>query len=125
MKKKKQPGPKKVSNVQYEWDLETLDITDPADPEVLDHEHADKLHEFFTGGKLTVYQDRALALVRTDYARGGGREWAYVTQTGGLPAHFRDANEAEGSKVPQRFQDEFQKLRASITFSESPTPPAP
>lgn len=111
-----------MQNVLYEWDLETLDITDPNDPEVLDHEHSDTLTGLFTAGALHVEADRDLCLVRTDHKRGGGREWAYVTAAEGLGEFFRDANNVLGSPIPQKFRLEFDRLKDKISFAPKPAP---
>ncbi len=111
-----------MKNISYEWDIEELDITDPNDPQVLDHHHADKLPEFFTAGALIVDDEHELCLVRDDASRGGCREWAYVTEAGGLPEFFQDAHQRNGSKVPKRFCEEFARHAAQITFKKTAKP---
>lgn len=108
-----------MSAITYEWDIEETD-GHPTDPEVLDHGYADTLQELVTNGELVIDDMNELCLVRTDYDRIGGREWAYVTEAGGLPEFFEDALGVKGTKVPKKFRAEFDRLREKIRFDKTP-----
>ena len=102
-----------MSNILYEWDVETSE-GEGENEEVTDHDFSNTLAGHMRRGSLVLEEGETLVLVRTDHNRGGGREWAYVTADG-LPSHFQDSHQRDGTPVPQRYRKEYERHKANIT----------
>lgn len=87
-----------TNKTYYEWDFERYDLITG---DILDHDHAFKLTEFW----WQMANDQRLVLVWNLGSEEGlvDRAWAYV-QDGILPEKFDN-----GRKVPKRFQKEFEE----------------
>lgn len=91
-------------SVRYEWDIETVDRESD---DIIDHDHADTLNDF----SPVRFQCESHEFTRLVLVRDGGepfRQWAYI-EDGKLPDRFRDANEVERAKVPDKFHRELQR----------------
>jgi acyl carrier protein phosphodiesterase len=103
-----------ASRVGYEWGMErcdeNLDIIDnDFSPEgELEWFKREKRHDFDGDTRLVS----RLVLVRDVWNHAEmvtDREWAYLNEDGTLPEFFADAYGYQGSKVPQRLHQEFEK----------------
>jgi len=104
--------------VQYEWDVETFEITD-GEVEIVDHDHSEKLliSQYMKASKAG--NRKSLVLVRDVVSDNGveDREWAYV-QDGKLPTHFQDAYGKHGTKVPKSKHLELQRVKGQLAKRE-------
>ena len=102
--------------ITYEWDIEEIDVSEPDEPEVLDHNHQDALKDYSLSevGRING-ATFCLVLVRNDHDRFDDlkdRQWAYAVRDGSgwsLPEFFQNAYEREECKVPKRFHEEISK----------------
>lgn len=104
------------NRVNYEWDMEELDPSDPLDAtdderEIIDHNHAEKLSAL----GFPTDRNRRLVLVRDerDECDQGDRLWAYVDESRMLPRNFSNSEGKETMvAVPQRFHREIARAAA-------------
>lgn len=90
--------------VEYEWDVETVDDIAAEDPDILDHDHYEKLSDI----KGELQTNQRLVLVKND--PDGCRAWAYV-ENGRIYAHFMEADGKKSGRVPDRYRHEFNDSR--------------
>lgn len=100
----------------YEWDIETIC---PVHEDVLDHNHADKLSEFYE--PLDI--DQRLVLVRDVWDDWGliDRVWAYVSDDGKLDEFFSEGFEETTLKPPKRFHAELAKHTERLGITSTPS----
>jgi hypothetical protein len=97
----------------YDWVIELIDRTNPADPSIVEVNHADTYAEAlqYVGEPAGDFD---VGLVRDwDCNRTGAhsRAWAYVTADG-LPEWLTDADGVKVARVPARFRAQFDKAAA-------------
>lgn len=98
------------NRVSYEWDIETVD----EHGDIIDHDHRDKVSDFFFDRVKKAMSGKGceLVLVRDEWDECDSlvdRSWAYVTDSK-LPECFTYANDRRGAKVPKAKRNEFERM---------------
>jgi hypothetical protein len=97
----------------YEWDIETV-----GDGEIQDHDHRDKLKDFYDGQlkACELYHDNGftgttLVLVKDVGSEANGlmhRAWAYTERVDGKLV-FVEQHMDDGKAIPKRFIEELER----------------
>lgn len=109
------------NKVSYEWDIEEVDRYD----DIVDHSFADKLDTHSPSDlAATAETTFRLVAVRDVWNERDGvvdRQWAYP-EGNKLPEYFQDAYQRDDAKTPKRLHEEFAAWLNKHEINQIPEP---